>query len=353
MESMAATASAGSVGTSSAPMSAPTSSPQSSSPTSNQPAQAKSQTQVGAKTQNSVAQAANQTQNTPEQNQGPRKLSDQDMDALVTVKINGKTEELPLKEVIKLQQLERVSHEKLRQAAEMQKKAQELMQMDFERLAQLRGLDPDEWAEERLAKKYELMQMSPEQRRLMELEHREQQRAAMEKQEKSQIIEQIKQWAAELPPGIENASKEQLIAFAQQQKQVYEMAEQSLERELVDAWKESGLPEDKYFGHLIALKMKWHQDQTNEPLQAAQAASKVKEEFGGHVRRILGKMDAEAIHEFLGKDLLTKLREFDVQRVTGSQLASNMNQSRPDTPSASQEKKYLNQIEWRKAMGLT
>jgi hypothetical protein len=274
------------------------------------------------------------------------------MDALVTVKINGKTEELPLKEVIKLQQLEKASHEKMRQAAEAQRKAQEIMQMDLEKLLEARGMNPIEWAEEKLAKQFELMQMTPEQRRLHELEGREQMRAQHEMQIKQKMINEIKQYAADLPPGIENATPEQLHAFKEQAKQVYEIAERDLERELVDAWKESGLPEDKYFGHLMALNMKWHQDQTGEPLQAAQAAAKVKQEFGNHVRRVLGKMDPQGIQEFLGKDMISKLREYDVQRVTANQAASSTNQSRPGTQPASQSKKYVNQSEWRKAMGL-
>lgn len=297
-------------------------------------------------------QVANQTpqeQSKPE----PRRLGDDAMDALVTVKINGKTQDLPLKEVIKLQQLEQASHEKMRQAAEAQRRAQELLQLDIDRFAEMRGLDLDSLAEERLAKKYELMQMTPEQRRLHDLEQREAQRQEMIGKQRSQLIDQIKQYTTELPPGLENASPEQVHAFLEQTKQVYAMTEQNLEREILGAWKETGLPKHKYFGSLMAFHMMHSKNSDGTPLQAAQAASKVKQEFGSQVREILGTMDAQAIHEFLGKDMTNKLREYDVQRVTAQQAASAMPSKSPgnQTP-ASEPKKYLNQIEWRKAMGL-
>ena len=76
--------------------------------------------------QSAGAQAENLTQS------APRELGETDMDAVVTVKINGKTEKLALREVVKLQQLEKASHEKMRTAAERERKAQEIMSMDFD-----------------------------------------------------------------------------------------------------------------------------------------------------------------------------------------------------------------------------
>lgn len=301
---------------------------------------------------NTEAQAASETEKptTPE----PRRLGDQDLDALVTVKINGKTQDLPLKEVIKLQQLEQASHEKMRQAAEAQRRANELMQLDIDKFAQLRGLDLDSLAEERLAKKYELMQMTPEQRRLHELEAKESQRQAQQKQVSEKILGEIKALTnGELPQGIDKATPEQLQAYLEQTKQVAQMVEQNIEREFTDAWKETGLPKSKYFGSLMAFHMMNSKNPDGTPLQAAQAASKVKQEFFGNTREIAGQMDAKAIHDWLGKEVIDKLREYDVQRVTAHQAASSMPQRSPAAEAASNQKKqYVNQMEWRKAMGL-
>lgn len=284
----------------------------------------------------------------------PRRLGDQDLDALVTVKINGKTQDLPLKEVIKLQQLEQASHEKMRQAAEAQRRAQELLQLDIDKFAQIRGLDLDSLAEERLAKKYELMQMTPEQRRLHELESKEAERQTQQKQAAEKIIGEIKSLTnGELPPGIDKASPEQLQAYLDQTKQVAQMVEQNIEREFIDAWKETGLPKSKYFGSLMAFHMMNSKNTDGTPLQAAQAASKVKQEFFGSTREIAGQMDAKAIHDWLGKDIIDKLRDYDVQRVTAHQAASSMPQRSPGVePASNQKKQYVNQMEWRKAMGL-
>lgn len=312
---------------------------------------AKTESNPNPNAQGGSVQQESQTQE-PQRTNEPRKLGESDLDALVTVKINGETKDLTLKEVIKLQQLEQASHEKMRQAAEIQRKAQEFMQLDIDRFAQMKGLDLDSLAEERLAKKYELMQMSPEQRRLHELESRESQRAQMETAQKNEIIDQIKQFSQDLPPGIENASPEQLAHYLNQVKQVYTHTEQSIEKEFVDAWKDSGLPKHKYFGALMAFHMMNHQKRSGEPLQAAQAASIVRNEFSNHVREITSQMDAKAIQDLLGKDVLTKLREFEVQRVTANQATSNAQQNRPAIQAASGQKKQLNQQEWRKAMGL-
>jgi len=301
--------------------------------------------------QGGAAQLESQTQEPPKASE-PKRLGEQDLDALVTVKINGKTQDLPLKEVIKLQQLEQASQEKMRQAAEIQRKAQELLQLDIDRFAQMKGLDLDSLAEERLAKKYELMQMSPEQRRLHELESKEQERAQMESMQKSELIDEIKQFAPDLPPGIENATREQLQHYLEQVRHVYTQTEQSIEKEFVDAWKDSGLPKHKYFGAMMAFQMMNHQKRSGEALQAAQAAAMVKNEFTNHVREIVSQMDAKAIQDLLGKDVSQKLREFEVQRVTANQAASTAPQNRPAPQAASGSKKYVNQQEWRRAMGL-
>jgi len=280
-----------------------------------------------------------------------KKLGDQDMDALVTVKIDGVTQELPLREVVKIQQLEKASQAKMQQAAAERRRAEEILKMDIDQFAKLRGLDIDSLAEERLAKKYELMQMTPEQRELMELRQYREGISQQEMAAKNEVIDQIKQFVSDLPQGIENATQEQLHGYLAHVQQQYKSTETALEQELVNAWKESGLPKHKYFGALMAFHMMNHQKVNGEPLQAAQAAAKVKGEFVNHTREILSAMDAKAIHDMLGKELMSKLREYDVQRVTAGHAASNAPKS-PGSQPASAPKKYLNQMEWRQAMGL-
>jgi hypothetical protein len=274
------------------------------------------------------------------------------MDALVTVKINGQTKELALKEVIKLQQLEQASHEKMRKAAEIERKAQELMGLDIDRFAQMRGLDLDSLAEERLAKKYELLQMSPEQRRLHELEQREAAREQEVGTQRSQLIEQVRQFTDELPPGIENATPDQIHHYLGQVRQIYQMTEANLEREFVDAWKSTGLPKTPFIGARMAFLAKNGKNENGEPLQISEAAGRVKEAYVNDLREFVSNLDAQAIHDTLGKEIIQKLRDFDVQRVTGQAASQPIQNQSPGGKPAS-EKKYLNQIEWRKAMGLS
>lgn len=45
------------------------------------------------------------------------------------------------------------------------------------------------------------------------------------------------------------------------------------------------------------------------------AAAIVKTKFTNHLKSVVGKMDATAIHDLLGEQTLKKLRNFDVQRI--------------------------------------
>lgn len=352
-ESVGAGASVGSTGAASAQTSAPTQSTTQSSggmsaqTTGGNPNSSHETANAGA------AQGQGETSPKPQ----PKKLADTDLDAIVTIKVNGQTKDVTVREAIKLQQLEAASHEKLRLAAEREKKAQsilERMEKDFEGLMRERGQDPDEWAEKLLAKKYEMMQMSPEERELHQLRAEKEAQMMAEMSSKKEILDQIRELGAEIPPGVEKLPKEQLLRALEHQKMVYQETQKSLEKEIIEAWQASGLPKHKYFGALMSFHMMNHQKRSGEPLQAAQAAAMVKEDFGNSVREIFSNMDAQAIQEFLGQELLQKLRDYDVQRVTGKAVSSiEQNGQRPEGHSASgQPKKYLNQMEWRKAMGI-
>lgn len=266
-----------------------------------------------------------------------KKLGDADMNSLVTLTVNGKTIEKPLREAIKISQLEEASYEKMKQAAQRekslsQKEAQiqqlfDLAKKDFGKFSEIIGLDADQVAEARLARKYELMQMSPEQRELQEL----------------------KQWRAQQ----EQIQKQQKEQFEKEQMTVAEKQEsQKLEQEIIKAWDDTKLPKNKYFGALMAFQMLNHQKINGQPLPASEAAAKVKAGFVNDVKSIIGDMDASAILELLGKDVMAKIRKYDVEQVTGKPAFTT--QKSPSNTLASQSpKKTLNEIEWRKAMGLS
>ena len=266
-----------------------------------------------------------------------RRLGESDMDAIVTVKVNGKTIEKPLREAIKLSQLENASYEKMKQAAEKEKtlsqKENQLKQLmdlskkDFGKFCEVMGLDADQIAEARLARKYEMMNMSPEQKELQELKQWKAEQEEIQKQHKEQF------------------EKEQMTHAEKQETQ-------KIEQEIIKAWDETKLPKNKYFGAVMAFQMLNHQKINGQPLPASEAAARVKTDFVNNVKSIMGDMDAKAIHEFLGKDIIAMLRKFDVEQVTGKPTFTTQNG--PGESLASQApKKTMNEIEWRKAMGIS
>jgi hypothetical protein len=309
---------------------------------SDKKAQAKSQ-----KPQAKDPKAAGQKETQAEK--AARKLAESDLDAVVTVKINGQVKEMSVRELQKVKQLEEASYEKMKQAAETEKRAKNLFKLfetDLDAFARETGLDVDKIAEERLARKYELMQMTPEQRRVMELEKQLKEREQYELSTKSEVISKIKEvMGAEAPEGLEKYPKEQLEQFYQAKIQESQKVMGDLERELLDAWKESGLPKNKYFGSWMAAVMHSHEKRTKEPLQATEAASIVKRDFVNCVKEVVSQMDAQAIQDFLGKDTVQKLRDFDIQRVTGK-AASKVGSTKSPAIAAS-PKKPMNEHEWR------
>lgn len=282
----------------------------------------------------------------------PRKLGDADMDALVQVKIDGKVQELSLKEVIKLQQMERVSRQKMSEAQKVQAEHNRLMQMaksDPARYMQeVLGLDPDSYAEERLARKYELQQMSPDARKALELEQQVNEFKTRDQKTKEPLLNELKQLMGELPQGAENATREELERFTQVKRAEFQAGQQAIEQELIGAWEQAGLPKEKDFGVWMAQEMIQHKKRTGEDLAPTEAAAKVKGRFVKSTKSLLGKMDAKAIQDMLGKEIIDKLRAFDVEQVSKPQTPpwASSGQQTPQQP-IPENKKYMTEAEYR------
>lgn len=194
------------------------------------------------------------------------------------------------------------------------------------------GIDPSEFAEMTLAEKLEAMQLSPEQKRLKELEARNQK---WEEQEQRR-----QEW-------IRNQQMSQAEA---QQKEV-------LDREIADAWKSSELPADPFYVKQIAAVMRdsfvlAKNGEIENPLTAAQAASIVKQRFDNFLSSLFGKMDPEGILKRMGEKKFNELREWDLKRVTSKAPASlsGSMQRQGHAPSSAEKKpnQPMSELEYRK-----
>lgn len=276
-------------------------------------------------------------------------------DALVKVKIDGQEQELTIKELKRLNSLEKASQKRMQEAALEAKRAkaflQSLEQNPNEALERLLGERFDTLAEERLARKYELMQMSPEQRENLRLKSELEARQKAEFESKKSVIEEIKKLSDKVPENLEKYSREDLANYRDHLNSVNAQAQEALQNEMIGAWEETKLPKHRAWANWMAQEMIAHEKRTGEPLQAKEAAAKVKADWLKFNQQILGQMDAQAIHDFLGKEIVQRLIDHKIQGVT-DQAAQGFQRQAP-TQSASQEpKKYLNQAEWRKAMGI-
>ena len=244
--------------------------------------------------------------------QAKKMLADGDMDAVVKVKIDGQEHELTVRELSKLTSLEKVSQKKMQEAAHLTKQVQQFINWAKQNpgaFLKETGIDPEEWAASTLKEKYELMQMTPEQRELLELRQLKAYHEQQE-QEKKQREEQ------------ESLTK------------VEQETMQSLEQEFIGAWQETGLPKNKIFGQLMAAKM-LSASRQGKNLQAKEAAHTVKQEFIRDASDVFAQMDPEQIQQILGAETMKKLRKFDVERVTGKASIKSTPKNGPVNKTAS------------------
>jgi hypothetical protein len=295
----------------------------------------------GSETDIRAPNAKDQAQSSTQQQM--KELSDEYMDHLVKVKVDGKEQKVPLKEAIRLTQLEKASQARMQEAAKVrqemkQREAREqqlahLMETDFAKFCQVVGKDPRQIAVDFLAKQYDLEQMHPAERKAMELEQKLKDKEESEKQR-------------------EEDQK------TQKQQQLEKHFSQAYDRELGEALQASSLPKNKLFVQRVAHKMlesiervKANIDES--PLQARDAVAKVKEDWLSDVKDTLGTLDAKAIHELLGEEVLAKIRQFDIARVTGQQQRPTEieSESRPANQAASgKQAEPMNEFERRKYM---
>lgn len=348
--------------TASAPASAPATS---QAQTSSSPAQANTGAQ-GAPSPQAQTQSGAQGGETKAQTQ-ERILAEQDLDAYIEHKVNGKVERVKVRDLQKAYGLDKTANQRMQEAAQIKKQQQQLVhlfQNDFDKFCEATGINKADFlrknlstqkeiAEEILAAEYERAQMSPEARRALELEQELNQFKTRDSEAKKPIIAKIREIVPEsqLPKGLENATAEQLQEFYQAKQQEFTQGVDNFANELLEAWQAQGLPRQKEFGQWMAQVMMDHQKRTGESLQPSEAAAKVKARFLKSTQSLLSQMDAKAIQETLGEEILKKLRDYDVSRVT--QSGPQFGVPNDQAPQAVNEpKKYLNQVEWRKAQGL-
>jgi hypothetical protein len=145
-----------------------------------------------------------------------RELAAADMDAIVTLKINGQVKKVPVKEAIKWAQVNESGYTKFEQAKKMEAQSRELARLAQEDPVQfykMLGKDPYAIAEDLMVKRIEDLSLTDEQRKFKEYEAKVkayEEKEAMEAKRKAEAEEQasISKYQTELDNEIAKAFME-------------------------------------------------------------------------------------------------------------------------------------------------
>jgi len=350
---MSETVSAGSASTSSA--TAATTSQASGTPGSGGSDASKTQSAQGTKTQGYNNQTG-ESAKTSAESQNSASATDaknQADDGYEEVKLGSTSGRVP-KEIAKaIKDLERGFQTKAQEVASAKKLIALGKQNPKEFLRQT-GMDPYDFAESTLAEKYEEMTLTKEQKEARDKDLRLQKYESAEKQSKQELISKLKDFGDKIPENIEQYSKEEIAEYVQHRSEQYRREEQNLDHEIGKAFTESGLQPDKHTLAKVAFEIATAARQ-NKNLSAPEALAKVIKGLTDGNRERYSKLDGKRIHEELGEEVIAKIRKYDLERVNENAAfkigQQNGHGSNPSSQ-GNQQKKTLNEVEWRKAMGL-
>lgn len=210
------------------------------------------------------------------------------LDATYKVMIDGEEHNLTVRELARLQSLEKASQNRFKQAAEMNKKIEDFVEhakKDPEAALRKLGYDPEDFSTKYIEKKIREMQMSPEQRE--------------EEQRRSKFEEEKAQW----------------------EQQVNARIAEEIDQGMTQAFQKVSLPRSPFFAArmagLVAQSLEKSKNGQGEPLSYEEAAVKVKQWFQNANKETLSQMEPKAILDFLGPEIAKKLQTAFVQHIEG------------------------------------
>lgn len=224
-------------------------------------------------------------------------------------------------------QLSRAAKKRMLEAQEDRRKAFEIVQAfekDPANILRRLGTKGREAAENFLLEQLEEERLSPEQKRMKELEER------LNKYELS-----------------EKEQREQIEAQRMQAMEVKEA--ENYQKIIIESLKKSGLPQTpdaaKKMAYLLKKNLELGLDLTAEEL-----AEEAKKEVTGYLGSLFGNADAETIIKAFGPEILKKIRAYDIEQFKKTKMGSSFsprNRQTEQTQSQSVDKQsYLSPEEW-------
>lgn len=212
--------------------------------------------------------------------------------------IDGKEEELDYDDVLSYAQKAKASDKKFSQAAEMRKAVENFMEnlqqgQDYDRLVQIMGEQRAiEWAEKLLLKKLEYDEMTPEQKRIFELEQRTKSFEEMEKKRKA-----------------EEENHQRMAARNQ--------AVQEIDTEIGEALQSLGRrPTPRLVARIAEQMLASLSSQDGKRMPANEAMKRVLSEYQQDHAEYFNELSVEEALKVLPKKLLDGIRKAQVEAIT-------------------------------------
>ncbi len=242
------------------------------------------------------------------------------------LKIDGKEEELPEDEVIRLAQLGKASNKRFEEAKAMRTQAEQFLAMlkkdPKSVLSDPRiGIDLKKFAEQVVWEHIEEQSLSPEQKRARDVERELEKYKSQEEERKKTEAER-------------------------QMQALHERYAADYDRKISTALASSGLPKTPATVKRMAEYL-YSAVQNGYDLEPSDLVEQVRKDYLDDIKQLFGQTEGDQLLAFLGEDVAKKLRSHDLKRLkatTGAVVKENKPQS-SSKPEAAPKK--LNGADWR------
>lgn len=269
----------------------------------------------------STAPVVGETAEAPKAEAAAAKVSAPSQEEIYTLKVNGKEVKVPKSKLEMYAQLGLASDEKFKEAKKIREEADRILSTAKNEKSAIKSLmaagytkeEARKLIEDELLKEYEYEDLSPEEKKRLEME------------------DELKKYKTK-------EEKEQAEREATARQREEEQYFRKLDEELADAIKTSGLPKHPVFGK-FALQYMASSASQDLDLSAKDAMKLVEQDFLGVVQELLSGMDAKTLKSWLGDKSLRSLREEAVSELKSKEppFAKTKEQSAKQVSSKDEE----------------
>lgn len=298
------------------------------------PSESQAQSQDSQQPQSGVVSATSskpapqpkETQNHQQQKQQPTEQQ-KAIARKLKLKVDGRDEELDESEVVRWAQMGRSAQKRFQEAAQARKQAEDFIRMLKEDPVSVMtnpavGIDPRKFAEEYLSKELQKETLSPEQKRIRDLE------------------DKLRKHDEDLKKAEEQSKKAEF-------QKLQEHYKQDFDKKFTDALQGSGLPKSpktiQRMADYMVMALK-----NNLDVEPSHVVELVRQDYISEIQDLFSQTDGDKLLKILGDGVANKIRKADLARLRSSQQQP-ISQPTPTQEFVAEDKpkKVMNVFEWR------